>query len=614
MVFAQPYIPVLNSDASNETETVCIYIDNSFSMENENEQGRIIEIARREAIKISEAYSAGTNFLLFTNDLEARHQHLISRDQFRDLVSEINVSPASLSYSNLLKAWKETVRNKAHVSGNVSLYIISDFQKGFLDNYNSDNDSLFNAFFLPIRAEKTKNLTIDSCWFESPYRKFGASEELFVKITNHSNEIFKNVPVELYISDSVRAIAGIDIEPESSGITSVQYVNRTKGHYLCRAEISDYPVTYDNSYYLSYEVADSLNILSIEGNGSNIHFASLFETDPYFNYISTDAGQIDYSTLARYNLIILDEVYEITSGLRDELSSFVENGGNLIIIPSGTINMESYNSLLLKMSSAVLLDKDTSRTRVKDILYSSDVYVDVFRSQDANIDLPFTSILYPVSRGVQSNVSVLLKTENGNSLLSVSYYGEGKCYFFGAPVRDENTNFHKHPLFVPTFINIALNSRPAGKISYTLDKSLNVKIPSSGERNGKSPIHLVSADGAHDIIPATVNIKNALFLSLGSSVKDAGNYFVRVDNKNNSTISFNYNRAESIQQYYSEKDLNDYIQNNLLANYAVSEIRPGEMISSFEHLAKGNRLWRWFLIGALVFLLLEILTIRYFRK
>jgi hypothetical protein len=56
--FAEPYIPLEDQIAKQGNRFVSIYIDNSFSMEAENEEGRLLEVARNKAIKMVESYSA----------------------------------------------------------------------------------------------------------------------------------------------------------------------------------------------------------------------------------------------------------------------------------------------------------------------------------------------------------------------------------------------------------------------------------------------------------------------------------------------------------------------------------------------------------------------------
>ena len=65
--FAQPYIPVDKKSQQAKKQAVSIYIDNSFSMDGENENGRLLLTAKQQALAIAEAYSNTDEFYLLDN-------------------------------------------------------------------------------------------------------------------------------------------------------------------------------------------------------------------------------------------------------------------------------------------------------------------------------------------------------------------------------------------------------------------------------------------------------------------------------------------------------------------------------------------------------------------
>ena len=73
MAFSQPYLrSAFQKEKSSSRHTVSIYIDNSFSMENNGPGGRLLESARHKAVEIVTAYKSSDAFQLMTNDLEGR--------------------------------------------------------------------------------------------------------------------------------------------------------------------------------------------------------------------------------------------------------------------------------------------------------------------------------------------------------------------------------------------------------------------------------------------------------------------------------------------------------------------------------------------------------------
>ena len=61
---------------------VSIYIDNSFSMENESNQGKLLDLAKKKAEELALTFQPSDQFQLLTNDMETRHQRLVNRQAF----------------------------------------------------------------------------------------------------------------------------------------------------------------------------------------------------------------------------------------------------------------------------------------------------------------------------------------------------------------------------------------------------------------------------------------------------------------------------------------------------------------------------------------------------
>ena len=88
-------------------------------------------------------------------------------------------------------------------------------------------------------------------------------------MVNKSNENYSNNPVKLYLNDSLRALGSFNINANSDVIVKLSYTNTQKGIITGRIEINDYPITYDNNLFFSYEVAEKINILSVSYKSEN---------------------------------------------------------------------------------------------------------------------------------------------------------------------------------------------------------------------------------------------------------------------------------------------------------------------------------------------------------
>ena len=91
--FAQPYFPRSDSSILPGDKAVSLYIDNSFSMEAQGEQGLLLELAKSKAIEVAAAYGATDRFQLLTNDFEGRHQRFVGRDEVVEMIQAVGFSP-----------------------------------------------------------------------------------------------------------------------------------------------------------------------------------------------------------------------------------------------------------------------------------------------------------------------------------------------------------------------------------------------------------------------------------------------------------------------------------------------------------------------------------------
>ncbi|HPG33408.1 MAG TPA: BatA domain-containing protein, partial [Lentimicrobium sp.] len=89
LAFAQPYLPSATKTAPGQISVVSIFIDNSFSMEASGTKGRLIDEAKMAASEIAAAYKPDDLFQLLTNDFEGKHQRLVTKDEFIEMLKDV---------------------------------------------------------------------------------------------------------------------------------------------------------------------------------------------------------------------------------------------------------------------------------------------------------------------------------------------------------------------------------------------------------------------------------------------------------------------------------------------------------------------------------------------
>src|ERR1043165_1481596 len=139
LAFAQPYLPVENQKVIAGDKAVSIFVDNSFSMEAVNKNGRLLDDAKKRALEILSAYKPTDQFQLLTNDFEGKHQRLVSKEEFIDLLDDVKISPASRSLEEIISRQTDLLSQSENKSR--TAFILSDFQKSLADASQIKSDS-----------------------------------------------------------------------------------------------------------------------------------------------------------------------------------------------------------------------------------------------------------------------------------------------------------------------------------------------------------------------------------------------------------------------------------------------------------------------------------------
>lgn len=610
--FSRPYIPLSNRSSNAARQVVAIYIDNSFSMKAEGENGQLLEQVRQKAIEIANSYRVGTLFLVLTNDFLPQHKFLLNKEQFIQQVAQIKESPHSPKISEIYNEASQTFSNSER-NAEKTLFILSDFQKSTANIEAVQPDSTIFTYLLPFRSEKTNNLLVDSCWFEVPGRKIGQAEKLFVRIKNLSEQAYQNIPLRFTINDSLKAVSNFNIPALEQSVIELNYTNNSGGLQLCKAELDDYPIIYDNSYFMSYTVRGKLQALGITDlhNSDTNYLKTLFTNDELVSYDEFSGNNLQVSKLKDYQCIFLINNQNISSGFKNELVSFVERGGSLVIFPPRKFNLEEYNGLLSSLNGKTIAAFDTTSMSISEINYNHDIYREVFKNHENEADLPVIKGNLNFKEQFQNTETILLKFRNGKPGLSVHSFGEGKVYVFSFTLDKLNFNFVRHVLFVPTVYNMVLNSGEQQKYAYSIENNDPVLLTHNEKVNQLKIIHPLTKDEFLAEVRTIGSGKEQLILD--DMPKTAGHYLVLNDGKAIQSISYNYPRKESIPEFYTESDLKKIIDQKEFKQFEVIQSVNENFSKTLQDLNNGKQLWKIFIMLAIFFLICEMAIIRFWK-
>ncbi len=612
LAFAQPFIPATQTNYYAEKgNAVSIYIDNSFSMEAETSSGLLIDEAKNKALEIVKSYGYADMFQILTNDFEGKHQRFVSRDEFIELLEEVKISPSFRKLSEVDKRQADLLNS--YPAKNKASFIISDFQKTFCDIGSLKSDTNRNIFLVPLTANKVNNVYIDSCWYSSPIHQIGQNVKMHIRLKNISETEFEKVPLKLMINNNQKAVSSFNIGAKSEAEVVLSYIDNENGIHQGYTEIVDNPITYDNKLYFSYNVAARIPLLCINGNKENVFLNSLLGKDSAFSFNNVSDQNIDYSAFSKHRLIIINELDKISTGLGEELIKFVNNGGSLLVIPPEKLDIDEYKSFLIKLKSAYYTSFVKSTKKISSINVENPIYADVFENIPENIDLPVVMQYYSISKTSFSSQEYLLKMLGDDIFMNVQPSGNGFVYLLAVPLNQDFSSFPKHAIFVPTIYKIALLSEPAGRLYYFTgsNEMLSLRNVSAG---GDAAIKIKQAGSDFEVIPEIRKADNIVNIYFHNQIKEAGNYQLFSSSQELTGVSFNYNRSESDMSYYKADELKGLIASERLKNCSVIETKNKNITDVLNELNMGIKLWKIFVILALIFLAGEVILLRIWKK
>ncbi len=612
LAFAQPFIPAADTAAIKGRKAVSIYIDNSFSMESENADGKLLETAKRNAEEIASAFDAADRFQILTNDFEPHQQRMLSREDFLKAVDEVKTSPVSRTLSEIIKRQKDALSASGVEPANRASYILSDFQQSFADMANVSPDTTFAVHMIPVVTQPTNNVYIDSCWFTSPALQPGKTVELAVRLRNSGDENMSNVPLKLFINGSQKALTSADIAANAFADRFLSFTITETGWLEGQVTITDFPITFDDTYYFSAFVFPSIKVTAINGGEANNYLTTIFKNDPYFDFANVEATKVDYSTLSKNNLIIANEVAEISSGLSQELQKFIDGGGSVLLLPPGTGSVNSHSLFLSSLGAGIYAAADTQTTRVSNINLQSEVFRDVFDKVPDNMDLPVVNKRYPITRQTRSTEEVLLRVQNGESLMSRYSAGRGSICVSGVPLQRESSSLVRHAILVPLLYKIALLSAPHNRLAYTLGRDHAIELQALNVASDRV-LHLVNKALAFDMIPEHRLTGSTSTLLLHNELREAGSYQLQMNNEIASVLAFNFDRNESDLTFFNADELNALTAQFGLTKMKLHGTSKASLASMVAQTNKGVSLWKWCIILALIFMGIEILLLKFWR-
>jgi len=603
--FAQPFLPK-GEEIKSGASLVSIFIDNSFSMTSKKDGIPLLDYSKERATSIVNAYSEDDQFQIITHDLLGKHQRLLSKEDALNYIDEIEPTGAVQLFSRVINRQNQLLRNE---NDNKIIYLISDFQKSISD-FSTISDSLSELNLVPTQTTQQQNVSIDSVWFEANIPLLNQTNQLIVKVKNNANQEAEQVRLTIEKDGEEKPIGIINIPAKSAITDTFSLVLQKSGIHKATISITDYPVQFDDKYFVSFTVPDTIKALSINDGNQNRYLTSLFEGINYFNLKNQQLAQLQYQSFKNYDLIILNDLKNISSGLSVELTQYIKNGGKVLIFPSLQAETSSYNQFLTQNNAGNLGAISNIKKEVSKINTEEFIFNEVYQNLQTNLKLPVTSSSFQLNDNQRNAAQPLLTYRDGASYLSKYINTDGQLFLCSSPLNSESNDLVLNAeVFVPMLYKMAISTIKNQKIAHTISN----KITLDTENKIKTGEYVYKVKGKEEFIPGQSPLGNRILLDMGDQIKEAGFYDLMIEDNVVETLAFNFDRKESDMDYYDEDELNNISSQSKLKINLIGATAQADIKTSISEKDRGVVLWKYFLFAALLFLLFETLLIRFWK-
>ncbi len=603
LAFAQPYLPNKKNQIASGRKSVGIYIDNSFSMNAMSGGRSLFDQAKIASKEIAKDYSADDQFQLLTNDFEGKHQRLVSKQEFMAMVDELEISPAVRTLPEITKRQKDALSREN--SNSEIAYLLSDFQKNMGEMV---LDSSVSYNLIPFTADAQENIYIDTCWFNEPVQLIEQQSQLIVRLTNSGDKKVENNRLALKLNGQTKTMADFSIDAGSSVNDTIGFVLNKPGWNKAELSIQDYPITYDDNYFLSFNAIEKIKVLAINEGHPNIFLDALFKNQTEFDYNTISVGSFDPQVLQDKQLIIFDNLKTIPSTLTAATNAYLSSGGAVAVFPSDKCETEAYNRFLNNMQANSITGFSEQAQDLAGINLQQNIFKDVFEKVPQNMNLPQAKKYYTFSHSTASNEEAILTLKDGSSFFSRYPYQSGSLYVSAVPLDKNFSDLPVHAIFVPMLYKMAVSNIKQSNISYFIGDKTRIEV--TAPKIAADKVYKMKGQNV-EFIPEQFAVGNKILLGLGGQIKKAGFYTIGTENSDSAQLlALNFDRRESDLTFLTADQLKEkYPQKNV----SVVNTAHTDIAGIVKELDRGTSLWKLCIILVLLFFAFEIAMLRFWK-
>ncbi len=621
--FARPTLEGVSFGGTSSTaKTTAVFIlDDTFSMSVVDQNGSYFNKAKQIIKKLVAQLQDGDEaVIILVSSQPSEINASTNLYKLENELNEIKISSVTNQLNSALNRAAQIISESKNF--NKEIYLLTDFQKGGLaeEEKIEDLSELLNEnvkiYSFNLSGREVFNLSLSELKVNTAIFKKSKPINFSVDVTNFSNQPADNTVVSLYINGNRSAQKTLQVNPGETKTINMEAPINEQGYIAVTAEIEDDDILLDNKRYTSFYIPEKLNILLLYNSPDDAKYVelALSSSGNSENFIisSKSTSKLAGISLKNYNVIFFIGGNFISDSKK--IKDYLNNNGGIVVFPSSTEDIKIFNRFLSSIhlpnfTKQIKPDGTSGSFSFDKIEFDHAVFEDIFLDENKQeIESPQIYSYYRMN--TEGKGKSIITLVDGSSFLSEYAVDDAKVFLFNIAPSVSWSDFPLKSIFAPLMNRLVfyLSAKNGNNIDYLAGEKVNINI---SDRTSLQ-IRVEKPANLDELINIEENFTSQ-YLQYPST-SNTGNYKFFSGDKLLNYINVNTDPVESDIKYLTESDFDDYLEEINFKGSHIKIEKEEDPLKVILQARFGSELWRYFLIAALFFALIEMTIARNVKK
>lgn len=459
LAFAGPFPANKNVQTGTGSEAVCIFFDNSYSMQAGDGKVPALEQARSAIHAIVKSHPKTARFCLLTV-ADQREGGFSGAERFLSQADAVRIHAASPDLARIIRKQNALLREEP--AQKKYAYIVSDFRTG-MSRSTAAYDSSIAARWIRIPATAAPNISIDTAWLEAPLIAGSTGGKINFHASNHSEQALSAVPFRLMREGRVLHSTSLEIPPRGISKGSFTFTASDAQQIPLSIQTEDEGFPFDNRFYLAPPLTPPVAV-RVEGDRNNVFLNAMLRSSRVFD---------TKSSVASPGLSILSGMASLTDAEAEEIRKQAEEGSGIVLVPAAGVAPEKLNSGLRKLGFPTLLERVAVVRELDKPEFNHPFFKGVYSKNPEDAQAGAVTVWFSTG-GNSGDAEILQRYRDGNPAVLYRKAGRGHMVLFTMPWEESARDYLRSPAPLAILANTAIHQSrslplylPAGSGQWT---------------------------------------------------------------------------------------------------------------------------------------------------